>query len=177
MAPKTFPESTDIYNTIMSKKTFCKILNHLKRQSELYSEVNESMSKLCPGFQVNFYPHCENETLMIDILNEQFGFTGSGDSMIDWFVFDTKYGTEPLFLSVNGHDVDLSTPEQLYDFLLDDLRSRFGLPDPDAKSSKPKSYYAKTDSKKDKDSVSAGGTAFPPDAKFDKSDANGGSEN
>lgn len=103
---------------IISKKLFCKVINFMRNQTIRYETLNKAMSALCPGFMVNFYPDCEYNTIIINILNEMFGYTDDKDSMIDYFIFELEYGTNEMTKSLS---VDISTPEKLYDFLIEQL--------------------------------------------------------
>lgn len=111
---------------IVSKEMFCKILNHIKSQNDLFEELNKTLEKICPGFYTNVYPNCKSESIILEILDSQFGFTPS-DSLIDYFVYDLNFGQDTEMiknLSADGKPIDISTPEKLYDFLIEDMRNR-----------------------------------------------------
>lgn len=103
---------------MISKKTFCDTLEALKK----YYDIQNEMSKLLRSNDIEgcgFIPFSsEYETIIIDLLEES---VNDKTHMISYWAFDCDYGgeiEEDSVTDAEGNNIDISTPEKLYDYLI-----------------------------------------------------------
>ena len=103
---------------MISKKTFCDTLEALKK----YYDVQNEMSKLLRSNDIEGYGFIpfssEYETIIVNLLEE---YMNDKTHMISYWAFDCDYGREIEEDSVTdaeSNNIDISTPEKLYDYLI-----------------------------------------------------------
>ena len=99
----------------MTKEKFIDIMVEIKINQEytqtLWNILNdEVMDKL---FRVN-------ET-SVKILEEHFQ---DKSEWVNWFIFETEFGTKNRIVTFDGKEVDISSVQKLYDFLISNKENR-----------------------------------------------------
>lgn len=105
---------------LISKEKFVEIINFMRERDTSFDIIASAMEKVCPGFDVDFVPNLSYNGKIIDLLNTFFP-DEQEDSLIEYYVYEANYGTERgmEFIIVDGKEYDITTPEQLYDALVD----------------------------------------------------------
>ena len=105
---------------LISKEKFVKIINFMREYDTSFDIIASAMGKVCPGFSVDFVPNLSYDGKIIDLLNTFFP-EEQEDSLIEYYIFETNYGTEHGMevIYVDDKEYDITTPEQLYDALVD----------------------------------------------------------
>lgn len=102
---------------MISKELFVEVIEDAKKSDDYQSWLNKQLqSHGVDGFI--FQPTCIDSA--IKLLHELFGEADSGDT-ISYFCFELDYGRKwkPGVITENdGIDIDISTPEKLYDYLV-----------------------------------------------------------
>ncbi len=109
-------------DTELSKKEFVEIINRLRDSSDLVDQVDELFSNSRENVECDF---CNGASLQIShestvILLLQKLLRDTGDD-ISYFIYELDYGRkyEPgMITDVDGHDIDFSSPERVYDYLM-----------------------------------------------------------
>ncbi|MBT0572484.1 hypothetical protein OKE68_10415 [Riemerella anatipestifer] len=99
----------------MTKQTFIKAIEAIKKQYEYDKEVAKNLSKVFPNaFEANLLPqkHFLSNILM-KILQEEM----NDISLIELFCWNADFGNKRLRIFCEDKDVYIKTPEELYDFL------------------------------------------------------------
>lgn len=106
-------------NRIISKKDFVKLLAFLKDYDKREEDLRVAAEALCPGEYINFFPACEHLSWILSVLDLMFGVEPQF-SPLDYYVYELNYGTsfELGCWTDDGVDIDFSTPEKLYDYML-----------------------------------------------------------
>ena len=112
----------------ISKRDFAAHLNYLRTTRERFEKLCEAMEELSPGFRVDFFPNLGFETRMVDLLN-MLMHEDPEDSLIDYFLYELDFGFNSddgtpgkiklLTEECEDKTYDISTPEKLYDALVD----------------------------------------------------------
>ena len=104
-------------NIMIDKNTFVKTLDGLKYVMDFNADLNHFFRTRNCDTQI-VMPDCTDIT--INLLHEIFGEKDNNE-WISYFCFELDFGREHLEIKdMNGNDIDLSTPEKLYDFLMED---------------------------------------------------------
>lgn len=103
---------------ILSKEKFVKVINNIIRVNNFYDKIRdlfaEHNGEFCP-----ILPDLEND--LVEVLEIMFGQDEDDyGSDIGYFCYEIDYGRawKPGCLTVNNEDIDISTPEKLYDWLI-----------------------------------------------------------
>ena len=105
---------------MISKETFVKTMQRLEKIDFQMNEVDEAFHALCSNFG-GFYIS-EALEIPLSILREMFN-----DKETDWLgylAFDRKFLNDwkgGYVRDENGNDVDLSTWDKVYDFLIENM--------------------------------------------------------
>lgn len=103
----------------MNKKLFIESLNNLEKQYNVDVEFSKTMGKAFPNaFEANLLP---NNHLLVDTVIKLLG--DGLDDHIDWigyYCFELDFGKN-FEIGMISDDVDISTPEKLWDFLYNNL--------------------------------------------------------
>lgn len=119
---------------LISKKDFVKQLNYIKETRDKFDKLTEVMEDLAPGFRCDFLPNLDFETHIVEALNLLM-HENNDDSLIDYFLYELNFGTEnhsKNAIKYKDKTYDLSSPEKLYDVLLE-----INFPEVASKSNKP----------------------------------------
>ena len=106
---------------MISKERFVKTINFIKQMREVEDNINEIFKQNNMEFNSVSYSDYENELfeLLSDCMNDS-------DDWICWWIYDTCCGRDVengrlCAENEDGSEIDLTTPEKLYDFLVKDV--------------------------------------------------------
>lgn len=102
---------------MISKKDFISFINKLKE----YQDIEENLSKISQGaiqlFEIDSLSNMI--TLFVQILEKEFN---SKDDWIDYYIWELDFGKDykpGIIKDKSGKDIQLKTPEDLYNLLID----------------------------------------------------------
>lgn len=110
---------------LISKNKFIEIINRLKNYNELQEKIDNLFKDLIDNEEQDFMNAGSicigHETIVIQILETMFE-----TDIISWWIYETEYGTSFKMGSFidNGQNVDLSTPEKLYEYLIKEINRK-----------------------------------------------------
>lgn len=104
---------------MISKEQFVKHVNAIKDKHDLDSRLNKFFSDNSIDGYIMFPDLTPN---LIEVLHTIFG-EADKEEWIEYFMFELNFGKgwKPGMVNVHGKDIPLSTPEELYDFLVSDM--------------------------------------------------------
>ena len=108
---------------IISKEKFVEIINRLKGYTELQNKINDLFRDNIDNKEMDFVNAGSicigHESVVVYLLENMFD-TG----MIGYWVYELEYGEKyekGCVLDANMNNIDLSTAEKLYDYLVQDI--------------------------------------------------------
>lgn len=113
---------------IISKEKFVKIINRLKATNDTVEQINDIIRNCRDTVEADFV---YGSSLMIchsDIVIDLLGDFFDGDDTISWWIYDLEFGTKfrigCMYFFRDGEKIepDLSTPEKLYDYLIEERK-------------------------------------------------------
>ena len=107
---------------MITKEEFVKSLNKLKEQSDIDHQFNYHMEQAFPGSHAPIYHNVLWE-LSVHLLELS---VKDDEKFVSWWIFETDFGKREIVnsLRVNDEPVDISTPEKLYDFLVEPFKKQ-----------------------------------------------------
>jgi len=106
---------------MISKQEFIDIINKLKEVRDFVDEVNTKARKLNDAIMSDFYNSSSlsisHENIVVRLLENMF----NDKDIISWWIYELDYGRKYIkgcFQDANGLDIDVSTAEKLYDYLI-----------------------------------------------------------
>ena len=119
---------------LLSKEEFCKIINKLKTINDLYEELDCCYNKYKNLLGGCIEPYsleisCENEIIkLLEIIMNDKPTNDYYGSNISYFIYELNYGKNYKAGMVTDKnkdgsfiDVDISTPEKLYEYLIKNM--------------------------------------------------------
>ena len=110
---------------MISKEKFVEIINRLKKYNELQNDINELFNESIDNKEMDFMNAGSicigHESVVVYLLEKIFD-----TDMISYFIYELDYGKKykaGCVLDENMNEIDLSTPEKLYDYLVQDIES------------------------------------------------------
>ena len=110
---------------MISKEKFLEIINRLKKYDELQNDINELFCESIDNKEKDFINAGSicigHESVVVYLLENMFD-----TDMISYWIYELDYGekyTEGCVLDENMNNIDLSTSEKLYDYLIKSLES------------------------------------------------------
>lgn len=109
---------------IITKSKFVKVINRLKDYSDLQNRIDELFKDNIENRESDFMNAGSicigHETIVIELLEVMF----NDNNTISWWIYECNYGRDFRLgnLEDNGVQIDLSTPEKLYDYLFENLK-------------------------------------------------------
>ena len=105
---------------MLTKEVFMKALEAIRKQEELTDKLNEAYCEMNPGF----YGICTNGLLLdrlIEVIEDAMDDIGQ---TISWWIFEDV--EKEISWKEEGKEisVDVTTPEALYDYLVDEASAR-----------------------------------------------------
>ena len=106
-------------NCPLTKQQFVHYINFMKERWEAEQKLNEAFSE---EFEDSiFYPYSRYETELLHLLQTAMQDAES-DSAIDYFIYELDFGERDIakeaIEEADGTVVPLTTPEELYDYLV-----------------------------------------------------------
>ena len=109
------------FNTNISKEEFVEILDRLRDSSDLVGKVNELFRNSRENVECDFCNgaalQISHESTVIILLRK---LLKDADENIDYFIYELDYGRKyevGMITDKNGHNIDFSSAEKLYDFM------------------------------------------------------------
>ena len=110
---------------IISKEKFVEIINRLKSYNELQNKIDDLFKDNIENRERDFMNAGSicigHESVVVYLLERMFD-----TDMISYFIYELDYGKKykaGCVLDENINEIDLSTPEKLYDYLVQDIES------------------------------------------------------
>ena len=110
---------------IISKEKFVEIINRLKNYNELQDKIDELFKDNIENREKDFMNAGSicvgHESVVVKLLEKMFD-----TDIISYWIYELNYGkeyTDGCVLDENMNEIDLSTAEKLYDYLVQDLES------------------------------------------------------
>ena len=106
---------------MITKQEFVKIIDRLKNYNDLQDKIQELFKDNIENKEMDFMNAGSicvgHETLVVKLLENMFN---DKESWIGWWLYECNYGRDFSLgdLEVDGVEIDLTTPEKLYDFLI-----------------------------------------------------------
>ena len=113
---------TPIGTLVITKKLFIETIEALKKQEEHDDKCRDAFNVILPDDRVMGYDNTHITHHLIELLKLSFK-DNHRDSWIDYFIYELDFGAKYTYGCASerdGTDIDLSTPEELYKFLLKD---------------------------------------------------------
>lgn len=106
---------------MLSKDIFCKAINNIQTQRQKISDFNDALDKICDGFPVFDSDNLYLQSLL-EILKETMN---DKDDFIEWWLYENVDKTVTTFDKdgVCKNVYLIETPEELYDFLIEEHSS------------------------------------------------------
>lgn len=112
---------------MISKEKFVEILNRLKNYNKLQNKIQYLFDDLIDNRENDFTNAGSicigHESIVVDLLEEMFN-----TDLISWWIYELNYGIYYikgcLQKEENGKvvNIDVSTPEKLYDYLIEEAK-------------------------------------------------------
>ena len=110
---------------IISKEKFVEIINRLKNYNELQDKIDELFKDNIENREKDFMNAGSicvgHESVVVKLLEKMFD-----TDIISYWIYELNYGkeyTDGCVLDENMNEIDLSTVEKLYDYLIKSLES------------------------------------------------------
>ena len=110
---------------IISKEKFVEIINRIKNYNELQDKIDDLFKDNIENRERDFMNAGSicigHESIVVYLLERMFD-----TDMISYFIYELDYGKKykaGYVLDENMNEIDLSTPEKLYDYLVQDIES------------------------------------------------------
>lgn len=105
---------------MISKEEFIKIIKRLKDYNDLQDKIQKLFENNIDNKEMDFMNAGSicvgHETIVLKLLENMF----NDKDTISWWLYECNYGRDFSLgdLEVDGVEIDLSTPEKLYDYLV-----------------------------------------------------------
>lgn len=110
---------------MISKEKFVEIINRLKSYNELQNKINDLFEDNIENTEMDFMNAGSicigHESVVVYLLENMFD-----TDMISYWIYELDYGEkyeEGCVLDENMNEIDLSTAEKLYDYLVQAIES------------------------------------------------------
>ena len=106
---------------MITKMKFVDIINKLKEVNDFVNETNDRARKLSDAIMSDFFNaqslSISHENIVVELLEDMF----NDSDLIGWWLYELDYGRKFKMgdLVDNGVEIDLSTSEKLYDYLME----------------------------------------------------------
>lgn len=104
---------------MIDKVKFVDIINDLMEINDFVNETNDKAKRLNDAIISDFFNaqslSISHENIVVELLKNMF----NDSDLIGWWIYELDYGRNFKMgdLIDNGVEIDLSTPEKLYDYL------------------------------------------------------------
>lgn len=109
---------------MIDKVKFVDIINDLMEVNDFVNETNDKAKRLNDAIISDFFNaqslSISHENIVVELLKNMF----NDSDLIGWWIYELDYGRNFKMgdLIDNGVEIDLSTPEKLYDYLKENNR-------------------------------------------------------
>ena len=110
---------------MITKQEFVNIINRLRSYNDLQDKIDDLFKENIDNKEADFMNAGSicigHETIVVKLLENMF----NDKDTISWWIYECNYGRDFSLgdLEVNGVEIDLSTVEKLYDYLVQALES------------------------------------------------------
>ena len=125
---------------MLTKKEFVEIIEKLKEVNDFVDETNEKARKLHDAIISDFYNtmslSISHENIVVQLLEKIF----NDKDILSWWLYELDYGRryeKGCIKDRNGKDIDISTAEKLYDYLVEGVNNKWQIT---KKNTKKKRY-------------------------------------
>ena len=114
---------------LISKEAFCDIINKLRKANDFVNEVNTKARELDNAIESDFFNasslSISFETDVVYLLDLMFD-DYENDNVLSWWIYEKDYGRRKDIKMWDGesNEIDLSTPEKLYDYLVKEMEEK-----------------------------------------------------
>lgn len=112
---------------MLSKKEFVEIINELKEVNDFVDETNEKARTLKDAIRSDFFNamslSISHENTVLKLLEKIF----EDRDIIGWWLYELDYGRKykkGCIQDSNGKNIDVSTAEKLYDYLIEEVNNK-----------------------------------------------------
>ena len=108
---------------VITKQEFVKIINRLRDYNDLQDKIQDLFRDNIDNQEMDFLNAGSicvgHETIVVKLLENMF----NDKDTISWWLYGCNYGRDFSLgdLEVNGVEIDLTTPENLYDYLIKEM--------------------------------------------------------
>ena len=106
---------------MITKQEFVDIIDKLKEVNDFVNETNDKARKLNDAIISDFFNasslSISHENIVVELLENMF----NDKDILSWWLYDLDYGRkykDGYITETDGTEIDLSTPEKLYDYLI-----------------------------------------------------------
>ena len=109
---------------MISKERFVEIIERLRNYDDLQKKIQELFKDNIDNQEMDFMNAGSicigHESVVVELLKDMFNVK---DDLISWWLYECNYGRDFSLgdLEDNGVEIDLSTPEKLYDYLIKNM--------------------------------------------------------
>lgn len=109
---------------MITKKKFVEIIERLRNYDDLQKKIQELFKDNIDNQEMDFMNAGSicigHETIVVKLLENMFN---DRENWISWWLYECNYGRDFSLgdLEVDGVEIDLSTPEKLYDYLIKNM--------------------------------------------------------
>lgn len=109
---------------MISKEKFVEIIGRLRDYNDLQDKIQDLFRDNMDNQEMDFMNAgsicVSHESIVVELLKDMFNVK---DDLISWWLYECNYGRDFSLgdLEDNGVEVDLSTPEKLYDYLIKNM--------------------------------------------------------
>lgn len=116
-------------NIPLRKEEFVRYIDRLREANDLCSKIDDLMRKSRDNIENDFMNgaslQINHESIVIELLKKMMHDTSEDYGDIDYFIYELDYGRkyEPdTITDKDGNNVDFSTSEKLYEYLVENYR-------------------------------------------------------
>ena len=108
---------------MITKQEFVNIINRLRSYNDLQDKIDDLFKENIDNKEADFMNAGSicigHETIVVKLLENMF----NDKDTISWWIYECNYGRDFSLgdLEVNGVEIDLSTAEKLYDYLIKEM--------------------------------------------------------
>ncbi len=111
---------------MISKEQFCKIVERLRDYNDLQNKIQDLFKDNIDNQEMDFMSAGSicvgHETIVVQLLENMFNDVNT----LTYWMYECDYGRKFKIgmMSVDGIDIDLTTPEKLYDYLVKEMEKK-----------------------------------------------------
>ncbi len=111
---------------MITKEQFIKIINRLRDYNDLQDKIQDLFRDNIDNQEMDFMNAGSicvgHETIVVELLENMFNDTDT----ISYWLYECNYGRDFKLgnMIVDGEEIDLSTPEKLYDYLIKEMEGK-----------------------------------------------------